>query len=108
MNYLTIILENISDEESMIYVVETNLLQRSLSDMTHTEKATVIFLHHSKMFSQGKLNDILKQIKILETPHESEENETCSQLANKLKSITKVGQEYGLSKDTVARYLHAN
>ncbi|MCL2775326.1 MAG: ParB N-terminal domain-containing protein [Oscillospiraceae bacterium] len=103
-----IVYENISDEDAMIYVIETNLLQRSFTDMTHTEKAAVISLHHSKMFSQGKRNDILEQIKMLENPHEYKENETCSQVANKLKTISKVGQEYGLSKDTVARYLRIN
>jgi len=53
-----IIFENISDEDALMYVVETNLLQRSFTDMAHTEKAAVIALHHSKMFSQGKRNDI--------------------------------------------------
>ena len=101
----TIILENVSDEDAMVYVIETNLMQRSFSDMTHTEKAAVISLHHSRMFSQGKRNDILEQIKMLENPHEYKENQTCSQVANKSKTIAKVGQEYGLSKDTVARYL---
>jgi len=103
-----IILENISDEDAMVYVIETNLLQRSFADMSHSEKAAVIALHHSKMFSQGKRNDILEQIKMLESPHEYRENGTCSQVANKLKTITKVGVEYGLSKDTVARYLRVN
>ena len=73
--------------------------------MTHSEKAAVSALHHSKMFSQGKRNDILKQIKTLENPHEHKADETCSQVANKKKTITKVGLEYGLSKDTIARYL---
>ena len=100
-----IILEDVSDEDAMVYVIETNLLQRSFSDMTHTEKAAVLTLHHSKMFSQGKRNDILEQIKMLKKSHDCEENGTCSQVANKSKSITKVGQEYSLSKDTVARYL---
>jgi len=108
-----IILENISDEDARVYVIETNLLQRSFSDMTHSEKAAVLTLHHSKMFSQGKRNDIIEQIKMLENPHDETPenphehggNETCSQVANKSKSITKVGHEYGLSKDTVARYL---
>lgn len=101
----TIILENVSDEDAMIYVIETNLLQRSFSDMTHTEKAAVIAMHHSKMFSQGKRNDILEQIKMLEKPHEYNENETSSQVAKKLTTIEKVGETYNLSKDTVARYL---
>ena len=103
-----LILENISDEDAQAYVIETNLIQRSFSDMAHTEKAAVIALHHSKMFSQGKRNDIIQQIKMLENPHKYKENETCSQVANKKKTITKVGQEYGLSKDTVARYLRVH
>jgi len=88
-------------------------MQRSFSDMTHSEKAEVIALHHSKMFSQGKRNDIIAQLKMLENPqekttenpHEHREEETCSQVGNKSKTITKVGQEYGLSKNSVARYL---
>jgi len=108
-----IILENISDEDARVYVIETNLMQRSFSDMTHSEKAAVLALHHSKMFSQGKRNDIRAQIEMLENhnektpenPHEHGENETCSQVGNKSKTITKVGNEYGLSKNTVARYL---
>ena len=101
----TLVLESISDDDARVYVIETNLLQRSFSDMSHSEKAAVIALHHSKMFSQGKRNDILEHVKMLENPHEYEENETCSQVANKSKSIAKVGHEYGLSKDTIARYL---
>ena len=100
-----LVLENISDDDARVYVIETNLLQRSFSDMSHSEKTEVIALHHSKMFSQGKRNDIIEQLKSLENPHEYGKNETCSQVANKSKSIAKVGQEYGLSKDTIARYL---
>ena len=51
-----IIFDNISDDDAMVYVVETNLIQRSFSEMKHSEKAAVIALHHSKMFSQGKRN----------------------------------------------------
>ena len=54
-----IILENISDEEAWIYIIETNLMQRSFADMSHSEKAAVIATQHSKLFSQGKRNDII-------------------------------------------------
>jgi len=103
-----IVLENISDEDALVYVIETNLIQRSFADMMHSEKAAVIALHHSKMFSQGKRNDILEQIKMLENPHEYRENGTSSQVAKKLTTIEKVGENYSLSKDTVARYLRVN
>ena len=100
-----IILENVSDEDAMVYIIETNLIQRSFSDMTHSEKAVVIALHHSKMFSQGKRNDILEQIKMLENPHEYKENETFGQVSQKLNSRVETGKEYNLSSKTVARYL---
>jgi ParB family chromosome partitioning protein len=100
-----LILENISEEDAQVYVIETNLMQRSFSDMTHTEKAAVIALHHSKMFSQGKRNDILEQIKMLENPHEHVENETSLQVGEKLHSDKKVAEMYSLSRVNVFRYL---
>ena len=100
-----IVFDNISDDDAMIYVIETNLIQRSFSDMTHTEKAAVIALHHSKMFSQGKRNDILNQIKMLENPHEYKENETSPQVGAKLRTDEKIGEVYSLSKNSIARYL---
>jgi len=104
----TLILENISDEDAMVYVIETNLLQRSFSDMAHSEKAAVLVLHHSKMFSQGKRNDILEQIKMLENPDGCKDDGTCAQVEHKLKSRDKVAKEYGLERNTVARYLRIN
>ena len=104
----TIILENVTDDDALAIVIETNLLQRSFSDMSHSEKAAVLALRHSKMFSQGKRNDILEQLQMLDKPHGISTHETCSQVANKRKAIHKIGQEYGLSKDTVARYLRIN
>jgi len=37
-----IVLENISDEDALAIVIETNLIQRSFSDMRHSEKAAAI------------------------------------------------------------------
>lgn len=96
-----IVLEGISDEEAWIYVVETNLMQRSFSEMAHSEKAAVIALHHSKLFSQGKRNDIVAALQQLE----SASIDTYAQVAQKSSSRDIVAKEYGLSKDTVARYL---
>jgi len=96
-----IILENISDEEAMAIVVETNLIQRSFSDMLHSEKAAVIASHHSKMFLQGKRNDITEQVALLF----GETAVTSSQVGTKLRTDEKVGEAYSLSRNTIARYL---
>jgi ParB family chromosome partitioning protein len=100
-----VILENLTDEEAWAYVVETNLIQRSFSEMAPSEKAAVIALYYSEMFSQGKRNDILEQIKLLEKSHNVEENGTSSQSGTKLRTDEKLGEKYGLSRNTIARYL---
>jgi ParB family chromosome partitioning protein len=89
----------------MMYVIETNLMQRSFADMAHSEKAAIIAAQHSKLFSQGKRNDILAELKVLENPHEYKDNGTFAQLAQKFHSDRKVAEMYSLSKDTIARYL---
>lgn len=103
-----IVMDDVSDEDAVVYVVETNLMQRSFADMAHSEKAAVIALHHSKMFSQGKRNDILEQLKMLQNPHEYKKNETMPQVGAKLRTDEKIGETYSMSKNTIARYLRVN
>lgn len=100
-----IVKENLTDEEALMYVVETNVLQRSFSEMLPSEKAKVLSLRYSDMFSQGKRNDIIDELKKLENPQYDKENETSSLVGAKLRSDEKLGIEYGLSKNTVARLL---
>jgi len=68
----------------------------------------VIALHHSKMLSQGKRNDILEHIKMLENPHEYKENDTIGQVGQKMYSRETIAKEYNLASKTVARYLRVN
>jgi len=103
-----IVFENLSDDDAMVYVIETNLIQRSFADMTHSEKAAVIALHHSKMFSQRKRDNIVEQINKLSNPHQYKENDDNGQVDQKLYSRDKTAKEYNLSSKTVARYLRIN
>lgn len=100
-----IVKEQLSDEEALMYVVETNVLQRSFSEMLPSEKAKVLSLRYSKMFSQGKRNDIIRELQELENPQVNKESPTCALVGHKLKSRDLVANEYGLSKNTVARLL---
>lgn len=95
-----IIKEQLSDEEAEIYVVESNLIQRGFNDLKTSEQAKVIALRYSEMFSQGKRNDIINELRELEIP-----GSTYAPPGHKLNSRDKVGEEYGLSKNTVARLL---
>jgi ParB-like partition proteins len=103
-----ILLKEVSDKEAWIYVIETNLMQRSFSDMSHSEKAAVIAMQNDEMFSQGKRNDIIKALKMIEKPNGINDNGTSSQVGTKLRTDEKIGEAYSLSRNTIARYLRIN
>ena len=96
---------DLTDAEAWIYVIETNIIQRSFSDLTHSEKAAILAVHHSKLFSQGRRNDIVDELKRLENPCEYRSHGTCAGIAHKLKSRDVIAKEYSLTKDKVAQYL---
>ena len=103
-----IVKENLSDEDAWIYVIETNVLQRSFSEMLPSEKAAVLALRYSKMICQGRRNDIIEELKKLENPDEIRENGTCGNECHKSKSRDVVGAEYDLKGRAVANYLRIN
>ena len=103
-----IVKENLSDEDAWIYVIETNVLQRSFSEMLPSEKAAVLALRYSKMICQGRRNDIIEELKKLENPDEIRENKTCGIDCHKSKSRDVVGAEYNLKGRAVANYLRIN
>lgn len=100
-----IIRENLTHEDAVLIVTETNLRQRSFSDMSHSERAYCLAQHYEAMKCQGKRNDLLREIEILLNPHDTSENETLAEPQHKLKSREKLGQDYGLSRDKVAKYI---
>lgn len=100
-----IVRENLSHDEAVLIVTETNLRQRSFADMTHSERAYCLAQHYKALKSQGKRNDLLMEIETLLNPHESCENGTLSEVQTKLRSDEKVAQNYGLSRDKVAKYI---
>ena len=74
-----IVKENLSDQDAWIYVIETNVLQRSFSEMFPSERAAVLALRYSKMID-----------------------------CHKSKSRDVVGAEYNLEGRAVANYLRIN
>ena len=98
-----VVKEGLSDAEAMMYVVETNLLQRSFSDLLPSEKAAVLTLRYSEMFSQGKRNDIQRELEELERG-----NGTCGSDFHKYKNRDVLGEDYALTGRQVATYLRIN
>lgn len=101
-----IVKKGLTEDEAEMYVVESNVIQRSFENLRISEQAAVIALRHSKMFSQGKRNDILRELAMLENPNA--DTSTLTPVGSKLDSGKFVGAEYGVSKGSVVRLIRIN
>lgn len=90
---------NLSDEDAEMYVIETNLMQRGFKDLHISEQAAVVALRHSKMFNENKVKAIHDELGAIEAGAEEPKNDS---------KLARVGEEYSLSKNTVARLIRVN
>lgn len=96
-----VIKEGLSEEEAFVYTIESNLIQRGFSNLKISEQAAVITHRHLEMFSQGRRNDIIKELKILS----GEEEITSGPVVQKLETRDAIGSEYSMSGRNVARLI---
>ena len=99
MELPAIVKEGLSDEEAYVYVIETNVIQRSFADLAPSEKAAVLSARYEKVISQGRRNDILQEI---------EEIGTCGHDVHKSRSRDGIGEEYGMTGRNIARYMRVD
>ena len=100
-----IVKENLTQEDAVLIVTETNLRQRSFADLSHSERAYCLAQHYDAMKSQGKRNDLLREIETLLNTHDSRDSDACAEVQHKQKSRDILAQDYGLSRDKVAKYI---
>ena len=60
-----IVKESLTEQEAYVYVIETNMIQRSFNDLLPSEKAAVMAEQYDKTCCQGKRNDIIRELEIL-------------------------------------------
>ncbi len=100
-----IIMDGLTDEEAMLIVTETNLMQRSFADLLHSERALVLARHHEALKCQGKRMDLINEVKMLLSEEENGDSITSRPVGEKINSDDETGREYDLSGRTVSRYL---
>lgn len=100
-----IVKKDLMDAEAYVYVIETNVMQRSFAELLPSEKAAVMAMRYEKVCCQGKRNDIIKELQIM---NGIQPEETCGHNGHKLKSRDVVVDEYGLFSRNAARYLRMN
>ena len=96
---------DLSEEEAYIYVIETNLMQRSFSDLLISEKAAILKARYEKESCQGRRNDIIEEIARMEG---KELPATCGHGDQRLNTRDMIGKEYELSGSLVGRLLKLN
>ena len=103
-----IIKYNLTDAEAKMYVIETNLMQRGFADMLLSGKAAALCAYHSELFSQGKRNDIFKEIKMLQKASDTNENSTFAEFRKSSRTQEALVAEYGVSVRLIAHiYSHS-
>ena len=100
-----IVKTGLSEEEAYVYVIETNLMQRSFSDLLISEKAAVLKARYDKESCQGRRNDIIEEIARLEG---KEVEVTRGHGDHRMKTRDSIGKEYELSGSSVGRLLKLN
>jgi ParB family chromosome partitioning protein len=103
-----VIKEGLTEDEAILIVTETNMMQRSFADLSHSERATVIATRHSAMKSQGVRNDLLVEIEKLSKAPDLNDELTSRPLGEKLNTDQTMAKEYGISARNISRYLRLN
>lgn len=103
-----VVVLEVSDEDAMLIVTESNLIQRSFNDLLPSERACVLASHYYALKSQGKRTDILDRIKLLLNTDEMGDETTSGHDDQKLNSRETTARNYDMSSRTVARYLRIN
>lgn len=99
-----IVKTGLTEDDAWLYVVETNLHQRSFDDLRPSEQAEVLFLQYGKMSNQGKRNDIARELALLDGSITADEANS----AGPKNSRKELAQRYSLSSSTVARLLRVH
>jgi len=99
-----IVKTGLTEDEAWLYVMETNLHQRSFDDLALSEQAAILFLQYDKMSNQGKRNDIARELAVLDGTLSADDTENTKPK----NSRKELAERYSLSSTTVARLLRVH
>lgn len=96
-----IVKEGLSDEEAWVYVVETNVIQRSFNDLSVSERIAVLSTRYDKVCGTKKREEIMEELHLLN-------GDGGHYVHRQAKSRELIGQEYGMTGRNIARYVRCN
>lgn len=96
-----IVKKGLSDEEAWVYVVETNVIQRSFNDLLVSERIAVLSTRYDKVCGTKKREEIMEELHLLN-------GDGGHHVHRQAKSRELIGQEYGMTGRNIARYVRCN
>ena len=100
-----IIKEDLSHDEATLITIETNLCQRSFSDLSESEKAYSLYQHYIALKSQGKRSDLILEVQNLLKADKSRDCSTSDGNIRSSNNRIELANEYQLSEYTLAIYI---
>ncbi len=96
-----IVKDELTDEEAWVYVVETNVMQRSFNDLSISERIAVLSTRYDKVCGTKKREEILEELHRLN-------GDGGHHVHQQAKSRELIGQEYGMTGRNIARYVRCD
>ncbi len=96
-----IVKDGLTEEEAWIYVVETNVIQRSFNDLSVSERIAVLSTRYDKVCGTKKREEIMEELHLLN-------GDGGHHVHQPAKSRELIGQEYGMTGRHIARYIRCN
>lgn len=100
-----VIKENLTDEEAMLIVTETNLIQRSFWELSHSEKARILAERHEAEKRWGKNSNKINEIEMMSNIDGYEKNSNSGTMCPQGETRDKIAGIYDLSPRNVSNYL---
>ena len=96
-----IVKTELTDEEAWVYVVETNVIQRSFNDLSVSERIAVLSTRYDRVCGTKKREEIMEELHRLN-------GDGGHHVHQQAKSRELIGQEYGMTGRNIARYIRCN
>lgn len=101
-----VIMYDLSDDDAKLVVTETNLIQRSFSDLLPSEKAKSLIMHYETAKHQGKRTDLIDTInRQLNAKPGRPKGSTSRQSGERLETDKETAKVFGISARAVSRYI---
>lgn len=101
-----IVKTNLSDEDAYVYVIETNVIQRSFTDLAPSEKAAVLSARYEKVCGTLKREEIVAELQAFSGADDPVGGHHVHQGNEKSREL--IGEEYGMTGRNIARYVRVD